>query len=73
MSNEIEKVFVTIEDGANMLSVGRDSVYTLIHSGQLPSVKIGRFRRFRVADIDAFGHDQGDIRSLDRSSLRRVI
>ncbi|MBB5077773.1 helix-turn-helix domain-containing protein [Nonomuraea endophytica] len=35
----------TVEQVAEMLSVGRDKVYCLLRTGQLKSIKIGKLRR----------------------------
>ena len=37
-----------------MLSVARSTVYVLIASGELPSVKIGKSRRLRIEDIEEY-------------------
>jgi len=36
---------LTILEAAQMLRLGRSTLYELIYSGRLPSVKIGRSRR----------------------------
>ena len=48
------RLLVSPEEAASMLSVARSTVYVLIASGELPSVKIGKSRRLRVEDIEAF-------------------
>ncbi|WP_431901575.1 helix-turn-helix domain-containing protein [Nonomuraea sp. bgisy101] len=35
----------TVEQVAEMLSIGRDKVYFLLRTGQLNSIKIGKLRR----------------------------
>lgn len=35
----------TVEQVAEMLSIGRDKVYFLLRTGQLKSIKIGKLRR----------------------------
>jgi excisionase family DNA binding protein len=37
--------FLTVEETADLLRVGRDKVYHLIRTGQLRSIKIGKLRR----------------------------
>jgi excisionase family DNA binding protein len=37
--------FLTVEQAAEVLNVGRDKVYALIRTGQLRSIKIGKLRR----------------------------
>jgi excisionase family DNA binding protein len=44
----------TVEQVAEMLSIGRDKVYFVLRTGQLKSVKIGKLRRItdrRLADF----------------------
>ena len=48
------RLLVSPEEAASMLSVARSTVYVLMASGELPSVKIGKSRRLRVEDIEAF-------------------
>jgi len=40
---------------ADRLDVSRKTVYAWMASGALPSVKYGRLRRVRLADLEAFG------------------
>ncbi|WP_407540261.1 helix-turn-helix domain-containing protein [Deinococcus radiomollis] len=49
-----EKRLLTVEGAAEALSVHRTTVYDLINSGKLASVKIGRLRRVPVAALDAY-------------------
>jgi excisionase family DNA binding protein len=44
----------TVDEAAAKLAVGKTTVYLLMSSGRLPSVKIGRSRRIRVADFRHF-------------------
>jgi excisionase family DNA binding protein len=44
----------TIPQVMERLQLGRTSVYTLIRSGQLASVRIGRARRVPEAALEAF-------------------
>ena len=44
----------TIEEAAELMSIGRDSVYELLHAGRLRSIKIGRRRVISHADIENF-------------------
>ncbi len=45
---------LTYDDVAQHLRVTRRTVEGLVASGELPSVAIGRLRRFRPADLLAF-------------------
>ena len=40
-----EKLLLTVEEAAALLNLGRTSVFALIKSGALRSVRIGRSRR----------------------------
>ena len=42
-----------VEDAARLLNVGRSTVYALIRSGRLRSIKIGRRRLVPRASLDA--------------------
>lgn len=53
LAPEPPKVLISVPDAASMLSLSRRGVEILIGSGELPSVKIGRRRLIRRADIDA--------------------
>lgn len=44
-------LLLTVEQTAAELHIARRRVFELIGSGQLPSVKIGRSRRIRSADL----------------------
>ncbi len=44
---------VSPDDVAEYLGVSRPTVYNLMARG-LPSLKVGRCRRFRLADVDAW-------------------
>jgi len=38
-------ILLTVEQAANRLSIGRTTMYTLLRTGQILSVRIGRLRR----------------------------
>lgn len=42
------------EDLADYLGLGRTYTYQLLMSGAIPSFKIGRLRRIRRIDVDAY-------------------
>jgi excisionase family DNA binding protein len=48
------KLLVSVEEAAQMLSVGRSLVYKLVMSKQVVSVKIGRTRRIPVFALEQF-------------------
>jgi excisionase family DNA binding protein len=45
---------LTIREACDRLKLSRASLYRLIQSGQLPSVRIGRSRRVVSEDLDRF-------------------
>ena len=47
---------VSIEVAAQLLGIGRTTVYDLVNRGELRSTKIGRRTLLAVEDIDAFVH-----------------
>lgn len=67
-----EKIFVTIQEAAALMSISDDTVYRLIRRGELPSVKVGSIRRIRVADIHAFGQQDECARLAPRLVNRRA-
>jgi excisionase family DNA binding protein len=44
----------TVEQVADMLNIGRDKVYSLLRTGQLKSLKIGKLRRITNAHLAEF-------------------
>ncbi|MCX4754284.1 helix-turn-helix domain-containing protein [Kitasatospora purpeofusca] len=50
----IQPVLLTAEDVAKMMRIGRSTVYELLSGGELASIKIGRSRRIRPADVHAY-------------------
>ena len=45
---------VSPKNAADQLDIGITKIYELIHTGQLPSLKIGASRKIRQADLDAY-------------------
>ena len=45
---------MSVNEVARFLSISRDSVYRLVRSGALPSVKVGERLRFRPEAIHAY-------------------
>lgn len=54
----MEKLSVSIPDTGNALGVGRSSVYELIKSGHLKTIKIGRRTLITVESIRALVDQQ---------------
>ncbi len=51
---EETKKLLSAEELAQELGVGRTTAYALLWSGQIPSMKIGRLRKVRREDVEAF-------------------
>jgi|BarGraIncu00222A_1022003.scaffolds.fasta_scaffold33452_3 excisionase family DNA binding protein len=49
-----EPLFLTIEEVAHRLGMGRTWVYERVLFGDLPSVKLGRARRIPAESVNAF-------------------
>lgn len=45
---------LTAEQLADRWQVPKAHVYRLARHGQIPTVKLGRYRRFRLAEVEAF-------------------
>ncbi|GAA4640432.1 hypothetical protein GCM10023196_105910 [Actinoallomurus vinaceus] len=50
----MEQQLLTVPEVMTVLRLGRCTVYDLIRSGRLESIKVGRSRRVPAAAIDAF-------------------
>ena len=46
--------FLTIDDVARRLNVSKSTIERKIRSGEIPSMKIGRLRRIRAEDLEAY-------------------
>jgi excisionase family DNA binding protein len=49
-----EARLVTVREVVRRTALGRSTVFALLASGALPSVTIGRSRRIRESDLDAW-------------------
>lgn len=47
-----ESRLLTVEQAAEYLGCGRSTVYVMLDTGQLPSLKIGKLRRISRTDLD---------------------
>ena len=55
MKTEAEqKEWFTTDELVNWLGLGRTKAYEMLRSGEIPSYKIGRIRRIRRQDVDAW-------------------
>ena len=50
------------EEAAPMLGIGRNGVYTLVRSGQLRSIKVGRKILIPLSAIEEFLNGHGEAR-----------
>ncbi len=63
MANEEKGTFLTVAEVAELMRVSKMTVYRLVHSGELPAVRVGR--SFRVHEkavneyLDASFYDVG--------------
>lgn len=74
----VSVTLLTIKETARALSVSKGTIETLVRTRQLPSIKLGRARRIRVADLGEFAKTgitqigaatvlSGDLRGLHRT------
>jgi excisionase family DNA binding protein len=49
-----QKEWFTTDELVNWLGLGRTKAYEMLRSGEIPSYKIGRIRRIRRQDVDAW-------------------
>ena len=45
---------VTVKELCEMLKIGRNTAYALLHIGQIPCVTVGRQIRIRKRDVEMF-------------------
>lgn len=54
----VRPLLVSIEDAAEILAVGRTSIYQLVWDEQLVPIRIGRCLRFSVEQLEQFVEDR---------------
>lgn len=52
--NRQEKLAVTIEEGARLISISRRKMFDLLADGTIPSTLVGRRRRIRMEDLKTY-------------------
>jgi len=52
--SQVDRIAVCVEEAAEMLSLGRSTVYDLLKDGSLVSVKVGNRRLISVKELRAF-------------------
>jgi excisionase family DNA binding protein len=50
----LEKLLLTTKEAAEVLGIGRSTVYELMYAGQLESVRIGAARRIPAVALEEF-------------------
>ena len=55
----VPKLLLTVPEVGAALAISRSKVYELLESGSIASVYIGRSRRIRVSDVEAFVNGGG--------------
>lgn len=63
----LEKLCLTADEAAQVLSVGRTTIYELLSRGELASISIGRSRRIPLSSLKAYVAAE-----LERSGPARV-
>lgn len=53
-STDTPRLAYSVDEAADMIGISRRSIYELLRSGQLRSVKIGARRLVRRSDLDTF-------------------
>jgi excisionase family DNA binding protein len=53
-SHDCEKLLYTIDEAAQALSLGRSLLYQLVLTGQIASIKVGRYRRIPVVSLKSY-------------------
>lgn len=54
-SGDISEVkFLTVAEVASVMRVSKMTVYRLVHSGELPAVRVGRSFRVKESDVHAY-------------------
>jgi excisionase family DNA binding protein len=52
--NNATPEFYTVSQLAQLLQLTEMTIYRMVHRGELPCYSIGRVKRFRQSDIEAF-------------------
>ena len=49
-----KRTLLTVEEAAKRLNIGRTKTYSLVRSGHIGSVQIGRLRRIPAEEVEAY-------------------
>jgi excisionase family DNA binding protein len=55
------RLAVTVEEGAQMLGVGRATLYKLVMCGEIASFTVGRARRIAISTLERYAQARGEI------------
>lgn len=55
-----EKLLVDVDGAGQLLTMTRRTVERMTASGELPSVRVGALRRYRVSDLEEFVGNLGE-------------
>ena len=54
---EQQRILLSVEEAAELLAIGRTTMFRLVTSGQVSSVRIGRLRRVPLDALYAFAQE----------------
>lgn len=64
LGGENESVLLTVREAAALMRIGRDTAYSLVAEGRIPSIRLGRQIRIpRAALIAHLEHEAGQRRT----------
>lgn len=55
-----QEPWVGVEQVANHLSVGKDTIYRWVDQQRIPSHRAGKLLRFKISEVDEWVRNQGD-------------
>jgi excisionase family DNA binding protein len=53
-----EKILISPDEGCIALGVGRSTMFKMLASGEIPSIKVGRLRRIPVESLQEWARKQ---------------
>jgi excisionase family DNA binding protein len=64
---------LTLPEVGRVLAISRSKLYDLLNSGNLPSFYIGKSRRVRISDVQAFVNSGGRSEVVPSGRVNRAI
>jgi len=61
------RMLFTVDEAAQQLGIGKTKTYSLVRSGELESVQIGRLRRIHIDSIRAYADQLVSSQSANRN------